>query len=114
MVNWFGPRKYHFAAKSNAPLSYVRYEQIWYNRRNLYKNFLCVRHVIQKEKQLQKFEDHVANGTVFIPDCRQPPWRKINNPELDRIQGEKVNFNGFRVRLAKPQNAPEGFPTHYQ
>jgi hypothetical protein len=113
MVNWLGPKRYRLAAKSNAPIGYVKIEQLWQSRRNLHNPFLSQRHVIRREAKLRKFEDAVADGKVFIPESRQPPWRKINNPMLER-DFEKVNFMGFKVRLAQPQNPTEGFPTHYQ
>lgn len=113
MVNWLGPKRYHFAAKSNPPISYVKFEQLWQNRRDIYRPFLSQRHVIRREKKIRKFEDAVADGKVFIPDSRQPPWRQIRNPELER-NFEKVNFLGFKVRLAQPQNPTDGFPTHFQ
>lgn len=110
----FGPKRYNFAARRNTPIGYQKIEALWRCRRDPYKPWLSVRNEMKKEEHIRKFEDSLADGKVFIPDGRQPPWKKINNPMLDRTQGEKVNFQGFRVRLALPQHSAPGFPTHYQ
>ncbi len=114
MSSIFGPKRYNFAARRNPPIGFQRKEAMWRIRRDLYKPWLSVRSEMKKEAHIQKFEASVADGQVFIPDGRLPPWKKLNNPMLDRTQGEKVNFQGFRVRLALPQNSAPGFPTHFQ
>lgn len=86
----------------------------WFRRTRLWQPNGVAKRVMRKQEQLDAFEAACADGHKFVPDGRLPPWRKRVNAEFDRAQGRKVNFAGFRVRLAQPTQSPEGFPTHWQ
>lgn len=86
----------------------------FFKRRQVWAPFLAEKHIVRRQTLLDKFDNACADGQVFIPDARLPPWRRRVNPEFDRAQGRKVNFLGFRVRLAAPPHSTPGFPTHFQ
>jgi hypothetical protein len=92
----------------------IKNQQRFFRRQTLWKPFMAERNLIRNQKLLDKYERACANGEVFVPDGRLPPWKRRINPELDRAKGEKVNFLGFRVRLAAPPHSTPGFPTHWQ
>ena len=65
------------------------------------------RHDIRKGVMLEKFEQDSANGVAFVPDFKQPPWRRSAIKNAER----RTNFYGLRVREVNKQDE-SGFPTH--
>jgi hypothetical protein len=76
-------------------------------RREPYKPVMADRHDINKKVLLGTYEHNVSNGVAYVPDFKQPPWRR----SAVRNGDKRINFYGFRVREVNKQDET-GFPTH--
>ncbi|SCU72752.1 uncharacterized protein TEOVI_000433000 [Trypanosoma equiperdum] len=81
-------------------------------RREPYKPTMKDRQQIADRAKLEEFERKNADGLMFVPEKALPPWQKSLAHNAKAL-GSRINFRGFRVRVADGQDEP-GFPTPFR
>ncbi|KEG10117.1 hypothetical protein DQ04_04151080 [Trypanosoma grayi] len=81
-------------------------------RREPYKPTMKDRHEIENRTKLEEFERKNAEGLMFVPEAVLPPWQKSLALNAASV-ASRMNFRGFRVRVADKQDEP-GFPTPFR
>ncbi|KAG8348809.1 hypothetical protein TRVL_00333 [Trypanosoma vivax] len=77
-----------------------------------YKPTMKDRQEIRNRTLLENFERKNAEGLMFVPEVALPPWQKSLLLNA-KAAASRMNFRGFRVRVADGQDEP-GFPTPYR
>lgn len=98
-----------------------------------YIPFLKERRQLHRVDKIRQFEAMHADGTVFLPEPRLPPWKRREIVQAEQQSDHhhtnsstntnqrhaalrrlpRYNFCGFRVRVL-PQTEDGGFPTHFR
>ncbi|EAN97333.1 hypothetical protein C3747_85g935c [Trypanosoma cruzi] len=90
----------------------TNFQMLLMRRREPYKPTMKDRHEIENREKLERFETKAAEGIMFVPDRVLPPWQK-SLAKNAYANASRMNFRGFRVRVADKQDEP-GFPTPFR
>mgnify|MGYP003387664427 CR=1 FL=1 len=88
----------------------VNPQQLLMNRRAPFKPMIKERNEVKRQRQLEDFRKMNADGVVFEPDHKLPPWKRSS---AKNHQNKGKSFGGIRLRAVTQVEEP-GYPTHFR